>query len=104
MKNKIKPLGDRVIIQPLEEKNITESGIMIPDTAKENPQRGKVLAVGPGSRDEDGDLLPIDLIENDIVIFKKYAGNKLKIDGEEIMILSSDEILAKIKPNKKSLK
>ena len=79
MKNKIKPLGDRVIIQPLEEKNITESGIMIPDTAKENPQRGKVLAVGPGSRDEDGDLLPIDLIENDIVIFKKYAHLKSEL-------------------------
>jgi chaperonin GroES len=101
---KLKPLGDRVIVRPLEEDTTTASGIIIPDTAKEKPQKGVVLAVGPGARDEDGNLSSIDLKENDIVIFGKFSGNKIKVDGEDILFLSSDEILAKIKPNKKVLK
>jgi chaperonin GroES len=104
MAYKLKPLGNRVMIKPLEDESITSGGIIIPDTAKEKPQRGKVLAVGPGTRDGDGELFPIDLKENEIVIFGKYAGDKLKIDGEEIMILSIDDILAKLSISKGDMK
>lgn len=98
---KLKPLGDRVIVKPLEGENLTKSGIVIPDTAKEKPQRGSVLAVGPGTRDEDENLKPIQLQEKDIVLFGKYAGTKIKIDGDEILILSIDDILAKIEGDSK---
>ncbi|MBM3146189.1 MAG: co-chaperone GroES [Chloroflexi bacterium] len=92
----LKPLGGRVIVKPIEQDTVTDSGIVIPDTAKEKPQRGIVLAVGPGKRDEDGEIIPIPLQENDTVLFGKYAGSKVKMDGDEILILSIDDILAKI--------
>ena len=101
---KLKPLRDRVIVKPIEQDTVTTGGIVIPDSAKEKPQKGTVLAVGPGARDEDGNLQSIDLKENDTVLFGKYAGNKIKIDGEEILILSIDDILAKFSPKKGKLK
>ena len=101
---KLKPLRDRVIVKPIEQDTVTTGGIVIPDSAKEKPQKGTVLAVGPGTRDEDGNLQSIDLKENDTVLFGKYAGNKIKIDGEEILILSIDDILAKFSPKKGKLK
>jgi chaperonin GroES len=96
MTQKIKPLGDRVLVRPIEQETTTQSGIVIPDTVKEKPQRGNVLAVGPGIPDEDGNCAPLDLKEDDIVLFNKYAGFKLKRDGEELLILDKEDILALI--------
>ncbi len=89
----VKPLGDRVLIQRLEEEEEkTAGGIYIPDTAKEKPQRGKVVAVGPGRMNEDGKLLPMNVKEGDLVLFGKYSGSDIKIDGVEYMIIKEDEI------------
>lgn len=96
MTQKIKPLGDRVLVRPIEKETTTQSGIAIPDTAKEKPQRGNILAVGPGIPDEDGNCCPIDLKENDVVLFDKYAGSKVKLNGEELLILNQEDILALI--------
>ena len=93
-KLKLKPLGPRVVLQPLEREEITKSGIVLPDTAKEKPQEGKVLAVGPGDRDEDGKRIPVELKEGDRVLFQKYAGTEFKMDGEELLILAEKDILA----------
>ncbi len=93
---KLKPLGDRVIVQPNEEdEQRTASGLVIPDTAKEKPQLGTVLAVGPGDWKEDGDeRVPLDVGEGDVVVYSKYAGTELKYEGEEYLILSSRDLLA----------
>ena len=91
----VKPLGDRVLVQPLEEKEVKKGGIIIPDTAKEKPQEGEVVAVGNGRR-EKGELIPLDVKAGDRILFGKYSGNDIKIDDEEFMILKEDEILAKI--------
>ena len=91
----LKPLGDRVIVQVLEEEETTVSGIVLPDTAKEKPQRGKVLAVGPG-RYEDGKLVALDVYPDDEVIFSKYGGTEVKVSGEEYLILRESDILAKV--------
>lgn len=89
----VKPLGDRVLVQRFEEEEQkTSGGIYIPDTAKEKPQRGKVVAVGPGKQTDDGKRLPMDVKEGDEVLFGKYSGNDIKIDGEEYMIIREDEI------------
>jgi chaperonin GroES len=89
----IKPLGDRVLIRRLEtEEEKTSGGIYIPDTAKEKPQRGKVFAVGPGRMNEEGKLLPMNVKAGDEVLFGKYSGSDIKIDGDEYMILKEDEI------------
>ena len=93
-KTKLKPLGARVVVKALEREEITKSGIVLPDTAKEKPQEGKVLAVGPGDRDEDGKRIPVELKEGDRVLFQKYAGTEFKMDGEELLILSEKDILA----------
>ena len=93
-KTKLKPLGSRVVVKALEREEITKSGIVLPDTAKEKPQEGKVLAVGPGDRDEDGKRIPVELKEGDRVLFQKYAGTEFKMDGEELLILSEKDILA----------
>ena len=91
----LKPLGDRLIVEVLEEEEVTASGIVLPDTAKEKPQRGKVLAVGKG-RWEDGQLIPLDVEVGDEIIYSKYGGTEVKVAGEEYLILSARDVLAVI--------
>ena len=93
---KLEPLGDRVVVQPADREETTRSGIVIPDTAKEKPQRGNVIAVGKGRRDEDGDRIPMDVTAGDTVLFAKYAGTEFKFEEEEYLILSEKDILAKV--------
>jgi chaperonin GroES len=95
VKTKLQPLGDRVVIQPMPREEITKGGIVLPDTAKEKPMEGKVLAVGPGSLDDSGKRVPLDVKVGDIVIYAKYAGTEIKEDGEELIILRESDILAK---------
>jgi chaperonin GroES len=91
----IKPLEDRILVQPLDAEQTTASGLVIPDTAKEKPQEGKVLAVGPGRFDEDGDKrIPLDVSVDDIVIYSKYGGTEIKYHGEEFLLLSARDVLA----------
>ena len=90
----LKPLGSRVVVKALDREEVTKSGIVLPDTAKEKPQEGKVLAVGPGDRDEDGERIPVELKVGDRVLFQKYAGTEFKLEGEELLILSEKDILA----------
>ena len=91
----IKPLEDRILVAPLEAEQTTKSGLVIPDTAKEKPQEGKVLAVGPGRFNEDGDdRIPLDISVDDIVIYSKYGGTEVKYDGQDYLILSARDILA----------
>lgn len=90
----IKPLEDRVLVQPLEAEQTTASGLVIPDTAKEKPQEGKVLAVGPGRVDDQGKRIPVDVAEGDVVIFSKYGGTEVKYGGEEYLLLNARDILA----------
>lgn len=90
----LKPLGNRVVIEPLEQEEVTAGGIVLPETAKEKPQKGKVLAVGPGDRDEDGDRIPMDVAEGDTVLFAKYAGTEIKMDGKKLLILRESDLLA----------
>jgi chaperonin GroES len=92
----LKPLGDRLIVEVLEEEETTASGIVLPDTAREKPQRGRVLAVGPGARDEKGEHVPMDVEEGDEIIFSKYGGTELKIGVEEVLILRESDVLAKV--------
>ena len=94
---KIQPLGDRVVVKPLEKEEKTKGGIFLPDTAKEKPQEGKVLAVGPGKMSDEGKRLPMDVAVGDIVIFAKYGGTEIKEDDEELIILREADILAKKK-------
>jgi chaperonin GroES len=93
---KLRPLGDRVVVRPSGREETTKSGIVIPDTAKEKPQRGTVIAVGDGRRDEDGDRIPMDVSVGDTVLFAKYAGTEFKFEDEEYLILSEKDILAKV--------
>ena len=92
----LQPLGDRVIVEILEEEETTTSGIVLPDTAKEKPQKGKVLAVGPGARDEDGEYISMDVEEGDVVIFSKYGGTEIKVGSDDVLILRESDILAKV--------
>ena len=92
----LQPLGDRLIVEVLEEEEQTISGIVLPDTAKEKPQRGRVLAVGPGSRNEDGEYVSIDLAEGDEVIYSKYGGTEIKLGTDEYLILRESDVLAKV--------
>ena len=92
----LQPLGDRLIVEALEEDLTTDSGIVLPDTAKEKPQRGRVLAVGPGSRNEDGEYVSIDLAEGDEVIYSKYGGTEIKLGTDEVLILRESDVLAKV--------
>jgi chaperonin GroES len=90
---KIRPLHDRVIVRRIEEDQKTKGGIIIPDTAKEKPQMGEVIAAGPGKKTEDGKLVPIDVKKGDKVLFTKYAGSDIKIEGEELLIMREEDIL-----------
>jgi chaperonin GroES len=92
----LQPLGDRLIVEALEEEETTTSGIVLPDTAKEKPQRGRVLAVGPGPRDEDGNYIKMDLAEGDEIIFSKYGGTEIRLGTEDYLILRESDILAKV--------
>lgn len=95
---KLQPLADRLIVEVLEEEESTESGIALPDTAKEKPQRGRVLAVGPGARDKDGKQIQMDVVEGDEVIFSKYGGTEIKVGSGEVLILRESDVLAKVAP------
>ena len=92
----LQPLGDRLIVEALEEEETTSSGIVLPDTAKEKPQRGRVLAVGPGGRDEDGKYIPIDLGVGDEIIFSKYGGTEIRLGQDDYLILRESDVLAKV--------
>jgi chaperonin GroES len=91
---KFRPLHDRLLVQRLDEEQKSRGGIIIPDTAKEKPQQGRVLAVGPGRRDDKGELVPLDVRTGDTVMFAKYAGTEIKIDGEDRVILREEDVLA----------
>ncbi len=94
---KLKPLGDRLIVKPIEEEETTASGIVLPDTAKEKPQKGKVVAVGDGKWDEDGEKrIPLDVAEGDEVLYSKYGGNDIVVDGEDLLVMRESDVLAKI--------
>jgi chaperonin GroES len=97
---KLEPLGDRLVVKPIQKEEITKSGLVLPDTAKEKPQEGEVLAVGPGRLTDDGERIPMDVKVGDIVIYTKYGGSEIKIDNEELIILRESDVLAK-KPTKK---
>jgi len=92
---KIQPLGDRVLVKPIEAEEVTKGGIVLPATAKEKPQEGEVLAVGPGKRNDKGEPVAMDIKVGDIVLFTKYGGTEIKVDGDELVILSESSILAK---------
>jgi len=92
----LKPLGDRLIVEVLDEEDVTFSGIVLPDTAKEKPQRGRVLAVGPGSRDDNGKFVPMDVEEGDEIVFSKYGGTEIKVGTDEYLILRESDVLAKV--------
>ena len=92
---KLKPLGDRVLVQPVEEEETTASGIVLPDTAKEKPQKGKVLAAGEGKY-EDGKRIPLDVSEGDEVLYSKYGGTDITVDGEDLLVLRESDVLAKV--------
>lgn len=92
----LKPLGDRLIVEVLEEEEQTFSGIVLPDTAKEKPQRGRVLAVGPGSRDDNGKFIAMDLAKGDEIVFSKYGGTEIKVGADEYLILRESDVLAKV--------
>ncbi len=92
---KLQPLGDRVVVKPDEEQDVrTPSGLVIPDTAKEKPQMGEVIAVGPGALNDDGERMPMDVKEGDKVLYSKYAGTEVKIDGVDYLVLSARDLLA----------
>ena len=96
----LKPLGDRLIVEVLDEEETTFSGIVLPDTAKEKPQRGRVLAVGPGSRDDNGKFVAMDLAEGDEIVFSKYGGTEIKVGTDEYLILRESDVLAKVTATK----
>lgn len=91
----LKPLGDRLVVKPIEQEDVSRGGILLPETAKEKPQEGKVVAVGPGRLSDEGNRLPMDVKVGDIVIYAKYGGTEIKIEDEELMILRESDILAK---------
>ncbi len=90
----LKPLGDRVVVEPVEQEEVTAGGIVLPETAKEKPQQGKVLAAGPGARDEDGKRIAMDVKVGDKVLYAKYAGTEFKMDGKKLLILRESDLLA----------
>ena len=95
-KLKLKPLGGRVIVEPTEQEEMTAGGIILPETAKEKPQEGKILAAGPGDRDEDGERIPMEVQVGDRVLYAKYSGTEVKMDGKKLLILRESDILAMV--------
>ena len=91
---KLKPLGDRLIVKALDEEETTASGLVLPDTAKEKPQRGTVLAVGDGNRNDDGERVALDVSVGDTVLYSKYGGTEIKVDGEDLLVLRESDVLA----------
>jgi chaperonin GroES len=97
MQMNLKPLGDRLIVKAIEEEETTSSGIVLPETAKEKPQKGTVVAVGDGNWDEDGEKrIPLDVAEGDEVLYSKYGGTEVKIDGDDLLVLRESDVLAKV--------
>jgi len=94
MTMKLKPLGSRVVIEPLEQEDVTAAGIYLPETAKEKPQKGTVLAVGPGDRDDEGKRIALDIKVGEVVLFAKYSGTEIKVDGKKLIILRESDVLA----------
>ena len=92
----VRPLGDRVLVQPSEQDEVKKGGIIIPDSAKEKPQEGKVIAVGPGKRDDHGKLMALDVKKGDRVLISKYGGTEIKIDGKDYLIMREDDVLGVI--------
>jgi len=100
----IKPLGDRVVVEPIEQEETTAGGIILPETAKEKPQKGTIVAAGPGARDEDGDRIALDVKVGDVVLYAKYAGTEFKVEGKKLLILKESDLLGIIEgeePKKK---
>ncbi len=93
---KLKPLGDRLIVRAIEEEETTASGIVLPDTAKEKPQRGEVIAVGDGAIDDNGNRKPLDVKDGDTVLYSKYGGTEIKVEGEDLLDLRESDVLAKV--------
>jgi chaperonin GroES len=93
---KLKPLGDRLIVQAIDEELTTASGLVLPETAKEKPQKGKVIAIGDGKLDENGKRIPLEVKEGDEVLYSKYGGTEIKIDGEDLLVLRESDVLAKV--------
>ena len=89
----IRPLNDRIVVEPSEQEMTTASGLVLPETAKEKPQQGTVLAVGKGLRNEDGDRMPVDVAEGDTILFAKYAGTEIKLDGKKVLIMKESDIM-----------
>src|ERR1700735_4582136 len=95
---KLQPLEDRIVVRPSEAEETTASGLVIPDTAKEKPQQGEVLAVGPGRRSENtGEIIPVDVAVGDVVVYSKYGGTEITVDGEDLLILEVRDVKAKVK-------
>jgi chaperonin GroES len=94
MKLSLKPLGDRLVVEPIEQEEVTAGGIVLPETAKEKPQQGKVLAVGPGARDDDGKRIAMDVKVGDKVLYAKYGGTEFKMEGKKLLILRESDLLA----------
>ncbi len=97
----LKPLGGRVVIEPIEQEEVLASGIVLPETAKEKPQKGIVLSIGPGERDEEGKRIPMDVKVGDTILFAKYSGTEIKIDNKKLLILSERDLLAIVEETKK---
>jgi len=98
----LQPLEDRIVVKPGDAEETTVSGLVIPDTAKEKPQQGEVLAVGPGRRSEQtGELIPVDVAVGDVVLYSKYGGTEVTVDGDDLLVLSSRDVLAKVASGKK---
>ena len=94
MSTTLKPLADRVVVEPIEEEEITSGGIVLPETAKEKPQRGKVIATGPGGRDDKGDYISMEVAKGNTVLFAKYSGTEIKLDGKKLLIMRESDLLA----------
>ena len=94
MSMSLKPLGSRVVVEPIEMEEMTAGGIVLPETAKEKPQKGKVLSIGPGDRNEEGKRVPMDVSVGDTVLFAKYAGTEIKVEGKKLLILKESDLLA----------
>ena len=97
----LKPLGDRLVVKPIEQEDVTTSGIFLPETAKEKPQQGKVVAAGPGGRKESGERIALDVQVDDTVLYAKYAGTSIKLEGQEYLILKETDVLAIVENGKK---